>query len=480
MSGLEDGCSLTNRLAYILDANMTKASATVHTSQQWLPNLATRPNITIANAQDVVAAAKQDAMPLVAPRLKGLLVARRKTLNVVEVFAGAGGLGLGFLTAQGTEANYRIAFSGEVNPIYVQTLTSNHHYFVQSICPNATERVPMDIVPTDLASESGLRQVQQVTGLHRDVDILTGGPPCQGFSNSNRQSWSKDNPNNKLVEAFLDYVHTLDPRVVLLENVQGILWTPSHKQEEMSAARYISKELSKSYLLFPKLLDAVWYGVPQYRTRFFLLGIRRDLGYNVEDFGEWGPFPLPTHGPTTQRPYVTVGEALEGLPAIRNGADVDEMDYTLTDEMLAQNEYLRRMVGTSPQRVFDHVTSKHEEYVIERYKQIPQGGNWQSIRHLMGNYAKIERTHSNIYKRLRSDQPSITMGHYRKSMLVHPHQDRGLSLREACRLQSFPDWFRFAGTTDGSKGGLMHKQQQLANAVCPLVAEAIAGFLLGL
>jgi site-specific DNA-cytosine methylase len=98
----------------------------------------------------------------------------------------------------------------------------------------------------------------------------------------------------------------------------------------------------------------------------------------------------------------------------------------------------------------------------------------------MTNYAEISRTHSNIYRRLRWDEPSITIGHYRKSMLVHPSQHRGLSLREASRLQSFPDWFRFAGTSNGGVGGLVHKQQQLANAVCPLVTKAIAEFILRL
>jgi site-specific DNA-cytosine methylase len=118
--------------------------------------------------------------------------------------------------------------------------------------------------------------------------------------------------------------------------------------------------------------------------------------------------------------------------------------------------------------------------VIDRYRRIPAGGNWHDIRDQLTNYANVQRTHSNIYRRLVWDEPSITIGHYRKSMLVHPSQHRGLSLREACRLQSFPDWFRFAGTADGGNGGLVHKQQQLANAVCPLVTQAIAEFILAL
>lgn len=98
----------------------------------------------------------------------------------------------------------------------------------------------------------------------------------------------------------------------------------------------------------------------------------------------------------------------------------------------------------------------------------------------MTNYANISKTHSNIYRRLIWDEPSITIGHYRKSMLIHPEQNRGLSWREAARLQSFPDWVRFAGNPDKSKWeqGIVHKQQQLANAVCPLLTKAVAEFIL--
>ena len=137
-------------------------------------------------------------------------------------------------------------------------------------------------------------------------------------------------------------------------------------------------------------------------------------------------------------------------------------------------------MGATRGLMFDHVTSRHADYVIERYRRIPQGGNWKDIAASMTNYAGVDRTHSNIYRRLKWNEPSITIGHYRKSMLVHPSQHRGLSLREASRLQSFPDWFRFAGRTSAMKSGLVHKQQQLANAVCPLVTKALAEFILHL
>jgi site-specific DNA-cytosine methylase len=130
--------------------------------------------------------------------------------------------------------------------------------------------------------------------------------------------------------------------------------------------------------------------------------------------------------------------------------------------------------------IFDHVTSCHAEYVIERYRRIPQGGNWRDISKMMTNYTAIDRTHSNIYRRLKWDETSITIGNYRKSMIVHPSQHRGLSVREAARLQSFPDWYRFSGGAANPKHGIMHKQRQLANAVCPMVTQAFAELILKL
>jgi len=188
------------------------------------------------------------------------------------------------------------------------------------------------------------------------------------------------------------------------------------------------------------------------------------------------------HGPGGTHPYVTVGEAIGDLPATDNGSAIEEEPYDEPpSDQMATNRFLAEMRhGAVAGRITDHVTSRHAAYVLDRYKQIPPGGNWQNIAHMLSNYADVDRTHSNIYRRLSLNEPAITIGHYRKSMIVHPTQHRGLSLREAARLQSFPDWFRFMGRGDGGTGGLMHKQQQLANAVSPFVGRAIADFLLTL
>lgn len=440
----------------------------------------------ITARSNIAAARRQDARAIVAfseggAALRGTLRRAAPVLNVVELFSGAGGMGLGFLLGGGRGARYRILYSGEANPIYVQTLRENHRAFELARRTKSGPRTPTALEPVDLRSREALRQIAGTVQEQGGAHILIGGPPCQGFSMANRNSWSSSNPHNELLHVFIRYILRLRPLGFLMENVQGILWTP-RAGGSASVVDVIERPLrAAGYQLFPKLLDAVWYGVPQHRTRFFLMGLHRDLGYETGDFGSWGPFPEPSHG-NGLHPHVTVKEAISDLPRIGNGHSRESVTYhDPSSAFLRESNFLRYVRnGADAGTISDHITSRHADYVLGRYRKIPQGCNWESIRSEMTNYAEISRTHSNIYRRLRWDEPSITIGHYRKSMLVHPSQNRGLSLREASRLQSFPDWFRFSGTSNGGVGGLVHKQQQLANAVCPLVTRAIAEFVLRL
>ncbi len=447
--------------------------------------VAMRSNITLARRHDDLVTWRPIDPSLQSPTSRGTLGSISRTLNIAEIFAGAGGMGLGFLWAAHGERRFRVALSAEINSVFVETLRTNHQVFRALRNGARRDDVPECTDPLDLRKPEVLslvrRQARQVGGIH----VLIGGPPCQGFSNANRNSWHSTNPNNRLIDVFLDYVEALTPPVFLLENVQGILWTAKggRASDSLTVVAHLERRMvSAGYHVFPKLLDAVWYGVPQHRNRFFLLGLRKDLGYRREDFGQWGPFPLPTHGPGCAQPYVTVRDAISDLPHVSNGeGDIEQPYREPPASSLRHNPFLAQMRSGAKRGVAtDHVTSRHAAYVIERYRRIPQGGNWQNIAETLTNYANVERTHSNIYRRLEWDEPSITIGHYRKSMLVHPQQHRGLSLREASRLQSFPDWFRFAGGAAAVGSGIVHKQQQLANAVCPLVTRALADFILHL
>ena len=245
-----------------------------------------RSNISLARLQDK--SSKDDSNAIRSgsgPR--GARFAGANVLNVVELFAGAGGMGLGFLMAEHPMRRFRLVFAGELHPIYIQTLRNTHDCLVGMRKSKWGDFVPKSIEPLNLNDRKTLELVASKAREAGGVDILVGGPPCQGFSSANRNSWSSTNPQNQMVNVFMRYVEKLNPAVFLIENVQGIAWTAKNGRSEIqpSVAGHIVERMKLAgYVTFPKLLDAVWYGVPQFRTRFFVLGIHRDAGYCVEDF----------------------------------------------------------------------------------------------------------------------------------------------------------------------------------------------------
>jgi DNA (cytosine-5)-methyltransferase 1 len=159
---------------------------------------------------------------------------------------------------------------------------------------------------------------------------------------------------------------------------------------------------------------------------------------------------------------VTVSEAIHDLPNLRNGAAIDLLPYKLA----AGTAYARLMRGHM-KTCHNHLVTRNSSLVLERYRHVPQGGNWEHIpNRLMRNYHNRNQCHTGIYHRLRSRTPSVVIGNFRKNMLIHPTQHRGLSVREAARLQSFPDSYIF-------QGSIGFQQQQVGNAVPPLLAKAV-------
>ena len=191
------------------------------------------------------------------------------------------------------------------------------------------------------------------------------------------------------------------------------------------------------------------YGVPQHRNRFIMVGNHNGILFQF---------------PEKHKKVYSVIDAIGDLPELTNGQMEDSLPYRCyAKEASEYAQLMRHGSRTSKQ----NYVSKNADYVIERYKHIGQGKNWKAIpEELMQNYANKANCHSGIYKRLNPNEPSVVISNYRKNMLIHPYQDRGLSVREAARLQSFPDKFIFKGT-------LMHIQQQIGNAVPPLLAKAV-------
>lgn len=342
----------------------------------------------------------------------------------IDLFSGAGGLSLG-----AEMAGIKIGTAIEVDKNATQTFQRNH---------KEAEVIQGDIQEID---------PKALVNDKNPVFVIMGGPPCQGFSMSNTRTRNMDNLKNYLFLEFVRFVEVIKPTWFVLENVWGLTNINEGKTQAMIENCFRSIEGYTN--ITSSVLWASDYGVPQNRNRFFMVGNRLGIDFKF---------------PQKQDNKITVEEAIGDLPSLNNGEMLDIATYTKNLEDVSPYAQLMRLGSDKPRQNY---VSKNNDLVIERYKYIEQGQNWRAIPDfLMHNYADKGRCHSGIYKRLRADQPSVVISNFRKSMLIHPWENRGLSVREAARLQSFPDSFIF-------EGSLMNIQQQVGNAVPPLLAEAV-------
>lgn len=339
----------------------------------------------------------------------------------IDLFAGCGGMSLG-----AKWAGIDVKLAVELDPYAFETHQFNHSQTV--------------VVQGDIRHIRNIRFKRSKSPL-----VVFGGPPCQGYSTSNQRTRTKKNSNNWMFGYFMDIVERVRPEWVIFENVAGITQTEGGVFVEK-----IEEGFHKcGYKTQRYLLSAADFGVPQKRNRFFLIGtLEKRLPEKI--------------APTRATKLVTVRDAISDLPILKNGASIDCLGYRTE----AKSAYARMMRGRRSAS-HNNVVTNNAEKIIRRYAYIPQGGNWEDIpARLMKNYADRTRCHTGIYHRLSLDEPSVVIGNFRKNMLIHPTQDRGLSVREAARLQSFPDWYRFFGS-------IGMQQQQVGNAVPPLLAEAV-------
>lgn len=340
----------------------------------------------------------------------------------IDLFSGAGGMSSG-----ANLAGIQVIYAIEANRHACVTYSHNHR------STDLLHKRVEDLSKTDFKSLRNRRR-----GL-----IVFGGPPCQGFSTSNQRTRTIANPQNWLFLQYIRVVKLLQPEWVVFENVIGI--TQTAKGHFLASVR--SALADAGYPTVQLTLNAADFGVPQRRTRLFLVANRSGIEINP---------------PARFAKVVSVGEAIGDLPILVNGADVCRMPYGATPPSMYARQLRGRLVASS-----NHLVTNNQPLVVRRYPYVPQGGNWENIpARLMKNYANPARCHEWIYRRLSMDEPSVVIGNYRKNMLIHPTQNRGLSVREAARLQSFPDSFEFQGSI-----GL--QQQQVGNAVPPLLAKVV-------
>ncbi|HQN19565.1 MAG TPA: DNA cytosine methyltransferase [Syntrophobacteraceae bacterium] len=339
----------------------------------------------------------------------------------IDLFCGAGGMALG-----ARQAGIKVCLAIDSDCHATSTYAHNHRQ---------TRTLSMDI-----------RSVTTIPGqkVENLPKIIFGGPPCQGFSTSNQRTRKVTNPLNWLFLEYMRIVKLWKPDWIVLENVKGM----SDTERGFFLDSIVTHLESAGYVVSWWILNAADFGVPQIRQRLFIIGSLH--GIKVEK-------PQPT----SEQP-VTVGEAIGDLPEIGNGASTDVLPYRTKP----RSSYAKKMRGRMT-RSSNNLVTKNADYIIERYKFIPPGGNWENIPlELMLNYSNPRNCHTGVYHRLADNKPSVVIGNFRKNMLIHPKQNRGLSVREAARLQSFPDSYEF-------KGSIGFQQQQVGNAVPPLVAKAV-------
>jgi len=367
------------------------------------------------------------------------------SLSAIDLFAGAGGFSVGF-----RDAGFDILAANDFDPDAAETFVLNHPE--TAFIPGRVQ----DIKAADLLGASGLHREQ--------LDVLIGGPPCQAFSVYNHQRGMHDERSG-LFREYTRIVEGLMPRFVVMENVTGIT-----SIEGGRAVEEIHERLhGLGYHVEARTLKAEEFGVPQERRRIFFIGVRD--GHAVK-------WPEPTHGSATDlftrhlRPLVTVADAISDLPPLLMGGGAEAMPQVGPPN----SEYQRALRGNSTS-VSNHVAPLLADVNRQRMKYIPQGGSWRDLpHHLLPAGMRVARRsdHTKRYGRMHPDGQACTIltkcdlhwGAY-----IHPFQDRTISVREAARLQSFPDSFRFVGSR-------VEQYRQVGNAVPPVLARAIAGSVL--
>lgn len=360
--------------------------------------------------------------------------------TAIDLFCGAGGLSAGL-----EMAGFTVLAGNDLFDAAGETFAQTHPHakFIGG---------PIQ----DLSVERLMREAAIKKG---ELTVLVGGPPCQAYSVYNHQR-SMFDARATLFREYLRIVDGLRPEWIVMENVTGIYSIGGGE-----AVKAIKAELGAlGYDVEEKVLKAEDFGVPQERRRVVFIGNR--IGAAISH-------PVPTHGPEGE-PYVTIRDAISDLPSLKNGEDRGVEPYASEPA----SDFQRLLRGNAV-AVTNHAAPKLGQVNVDRLKHIPPGGSWRDIPFelLPAGMQRAKRSdHTKRYGRMIWDGLACTVltkcdihwGAY-----IHPGQNRAISVREAARLQSFPDSFEFAGSKT-------EQYVQVGNAVPPLLGKAIGDHLMGL
>ena len=351
----------------------------------------------------------------------------KKKYKVLDLFCGCGGISEGYALA-GFEIVGGIDFNKYA------TITFKHNFIDAKV-----HNVDITLFPDE-----------KILKEYNDVDVIVGGPPCQGFSSANRWQKEIDDPRNKLFFEYIRFVQIIHPKIIMIENVRGLL-----SRDNGYAIKRIEEILgAEEYNIRYQVLDASEYGVPQNRKRAIIVGIRKDYKNIYFDFST-----------IEKKEKTTVEDAIGELYCFENcPAGIKKIETPV-------NSTLRKYLRTKDSTLLDQDIVYPAQKVQERIKHVPQGGNWKDVPIELWPTNRKNR-HSSAYKRLdpKSQSCTIDTGNAH-SNYFHPIFHRIPTIRESARLQSFPDSFEFQGPR-GSK------YRQIGNAVPPLLAKAIADALM--
>lgn len=349
--------------------------------------------------------------------------------NVIDLFCGCGGFSRGF-----QQAGFNVRFGID---LWEDAVTTYKHNFPNAITMNR-----------DITQVKG-KDILEAMGMSADdVDVIIGGPPCQGFSVSGKRLI--DDERNVLYKSFVEIVSEIQPKVFVMENVPGLVRLFDGKVGEQVVADFSSI----GYEVKMQILSADNYGVPQQRKRVFFIGLNKAKFADPTIYS----YPVPMFGKGTDAPARTTKDAISDLDFVPDDVVLGE---DIPYQIPAQNEYQEYMREGS-KSVLNHSITLHTEKTKSIIAMVPDGGNYKDLPEELWSTRKVHIA----WTRMDSQKPSFTIdtGHNHH---FHYRANRVPTVRESARIQSFPDTFEFIGIKTS-------QLKQVGNAVPPLLAEAVA------
>jgi DNA (cytosine-5)-methyltransferase 1 len=400
------------------------------------------------------------------------LISVVKKPTFIDIFAGCGGLSLGLL-----QAGWQGLFAIERNSDAFQTLKHNLINSAKKPRFDWCEWLPKSNHSVEDIIEKNRANLISLRG---QVDLLVGGPPCQGFSTAGRRD--PNDPRNQLIKTYLEFVEIVQPKIVLIENVKGITSDFSDEDTKINYADWLIKALSRKYTVHSQILDTSTFGVPQKRHRFFLIAFRKGVALKTD----LKPFIAIENNRVAfllnkgiSSVPVSIKDAISDLEVKLNGTapsrdtkGFQELKYTKP-----LSEYQEIMNLGTGNLVSDTRLAKHKPSTVERFEKmislsIELGRLNMSLSKEIKAGLGLKKSSIRVLDP-NSPSPTITS---MPDDLIHYREPRALTVRENARLQGFPDWFEFKGqyTTGGDRRKFeVPRFTQVANAVPPLIAEAI-------